>query len=198
LSGLHLARNPVLVTGLRDMAALAVGLAGLITIGPLELFMPQAAAEHFGPLVWLLLCGLYALCVILLLLVMRPRLVIYNVDAEQLRPLLVAAVQQLDDEPRWAGECLALPRLGVQAYVQAGGGLLRYVELVAAGPGQNLEGWRRLEQALSPQLRAFPVQPNPWGGVFLGTALFLTLLTAGRILLDPPALLAAFREKFIW
>jgi hypothetical protein len=186
------------VTGMRDIGALAVGMIGLVTVGPLELFMPQSAAEHFGPLVWILLLGLYGLCVVLAVLLMRPRLVVYNLGVEQLRPLLVAAVQQLDDEPRWAGECLSLPRLGVQVYVEGGNTLVRHVQLVAAGSRQDFDGWKRLEHALRDQLRTFPVEPNPWAGIYLGTSAFLILMIAVGVLQDPPAVLAAFREKFSW
>jgi hypothetical protein len=196
LAGMHLAWRPMMVTGLRDTGALAVGLSGLVAIGPMELFMPLSAADHFGPRVWFFLFGLYALTVLLAVLLMRPRLVIYNLDAEQLRPLLVAAIQGLDDEPRWAGESLMLPRMGVQLSIEGGGSVLRHVELVAVGSSQNFEGWRRLERALRPHLRETAVCPNPWGGIFLGAALSLVLLIAGGILQDPPGVLDAFRAKF--
>lgn len=198
LAGMHLVGRPVMVTGLRDAAALAVGLIGLVAVGPMELFMPETAADHFGPRVWLLLFGLYGLTVLLIVLLMRPRLVIYNLDAEQLRPLLNAALHQLDEEPRWAGECLSLPRLGVQLYLEGSGQALRHIELVAAGYRQNYDGWKRFERALRAQLHQFSVRPNPWGGIFLGAALFLILLIAAGILQDPPEVFAAFREKFGW
>jgi len=198
LAGMHLVTRPVMVTGLRDASALAVGLIGLVAVGPMELFMPETAADHFGPRVWLLLFGLYGLTVLLIVLLMRPRLVIYNLDAEQLRPMLIATLHQLGEEPRWAGESLSLPRLGIQLYMEGSGQALRHIELVAAGHRQNYDGWKRFERALRVQLRQCSVSPNPWGGIFLGAALFLILLIAVGILQDPPGVYAAFREKFGW
>ena len=53
----------------------------------------------------------------LVLLVLRPRLVIYNISVDQLRPILAELVEQLDSEARWAGDSLALPALGVQLHL---------------------------------------------------------------------------------
>ena len=117
LGTIGLSRRPLLVSGVRDAATLALALSGLVVIGPMELFFPFAAAGRFGSHVWLLLLSLYVMCVILWLLMLRPRLVIYNISADKLRPILAEAVNSLDAEARWAGESLALPALGVQLYV---------------------------------------------------------------------------------
>ena len=115
LGTISLSRRAVLVSGVRDAATLALAVSGLVVIGPMELFFPFAAAARFGPHVWLLLLALYAMCVILWLLVLRPRLVIYNVSADKLRPILADAVNSLDAErggrarawhcPDWACSC---------------------------------------------------------------------------------------------
>ena len=55
----------------------------------------------------------------LLILSMRPRLVVYNITLEQLRPLLADVVARLDSEARWAGESLVMPQLGVQLHLEA-------------------------------------------------------------------------------
>ena len=58
---LNLGRRPFVTTGGRDLAALGVGISGLMIAGPMELFMPEAPARHFGGFVWLLLIALYGL-----------------------------------------------------------------------------------------------------------------------------------------
>ena len=85
---INLSRRPFLTTGARDAAALGVGISGFVVVGPMELFLPGAAANRFGGYVWLLLLAFYALCLTLWVLLLRPRLVIYNATAEQLRPVL--------------------------------------------------------------------------------------------------------------
>ncbi len=183
---ISLSRRPVLVSGVRDAATLALAVSGLVVIGPMELFFPFAAAAKFGPHVWLLLLALYAMCVILWLLVLRPRLVIYNVSADKLRPILADAVNSLDAEARWAGESLALPGLGVQLYVD-GFAALRGASLIAAGGRQSQAGWRRLEAALGAALSREEVARNPRGLVLLLAGLLCISAIVWTIAQNPQA-----------
>ncbi len=73
--------------------ALGLALIGLVIVGPMQLFLPEAAAAQFGTVVWPLLLGFYVLCLALCVMVMRPRLVVYNVTSEQLRPVLAEAAR---------------------------------------------------------------------------------------------------------
>ena len=68
LGAINLRRRPFVATGALDIAALAAGLCGLVIVGPMNLFLPEAAAMRFGPLAWLLLLGFYGLCVLLYVL----------------------------------------------------------------------------------------------------------------------------------
>ena len=68
---INLSRRPFLTTGARDVAAIGVAISGFIAAGPMELFLPEAAADRFGPYVWLLLLAFYGLCLTLLVLMMR-------------------------------------------------------------------------------------------------------------------------------
>ena len=78
-------------TGARDLAVLAIAVSGFMIAGPLELFLPEAVAAVLGGWVWVPLIMLYGLVTTLMLLLMRPRLVVYNISALQLRPLLERA-----------------------------------------------------------------------------------------------------------
>ncbi|MCE5302924.1 MAG: hypothetical protein LLF97_07430 [Planctomycetaceae bacterium] len=162
LGAVQLSRRPLLVSGGRDAATLALALSGLVIIGPMELFFPFAAAAQFGSQVWLLLLGLYAMCVVLSLLLLRPRLVIYNISADQLRPVLADLVDAMDVDARWAGDSLVLPSLEVQLYVDPFAAF-RCVSLVAIGRRQNHQGWRRLETALGNTLAREEVARSPRG-----------------------------------
>lgn len=158
----HLLPRPFLTSGARDLAALSVGVAGLIVVGPLELFMPEAAAARFGPYVWLLLLAGYGLSVTFLVLVSRPRLVVYNVTPEQLRPVLSRVVMSFDADARWAGDGVYLPHRGIQFHLESFSSM-RHVSLVASGPRQELGAWHRLEQQLASALEAVRVGVNPRG-----------------------------------
>jgi hypothetical protein len=162
----NLSLRPFVTTGSRDTAALGLGISGLMIAGPMELFMPEAAAVYLGPSVWLLMIGCYALCLTLLILLLRPRLVIYNITLEQLRAVLSEVVTELDRDARWVGDSLILPRLHVQLPVEPFSGL-KNIQLVSSGPRQSDAGWRRLEDALVPVLRKSAGAPNPYALSFL-------------------------------
>jgi hypothetical protein len=165
LGTVNLARRPLLVSGVRDMATLLLAVSGLAIIGPMELFFPTEAAMRFGPYVWLLLLGLYAMCVILVLLMLRPRLVIYNISADKLRPILAELVDRIDPSARWAGDSLVMPGLGVQLYMD-NFATLRCASLISAGGNQSHQGWRRLESMLGSALAREDVSRN-FRGLFL-------------------------------
>jgi hypothetical protein len=186
LGGVNLSRRPLLVSGVRDAAALALAISGLVIIGPIELFFPFQAAMRFGPHVWLLLLGLYTMFVVLVLLMLRPRLTIYNISTDKLRPVLAELVEQLDTEARWAGDSLALPGLGVQLYVDHFA-TLRCASLVSAGGVQSHQGWRRLETALGDALTREDIARNPRGLYLIGAALAMIAVMIWAISQNPQA-----------
>jgi len=190
LGALNLSRRPLLVSGTRDAAALALAVSGFVIIGPIELFFPRAAAATFGTFVWVLLLTFYALCVLMVLLLLRPRLVIYNVSADQLRPILAELVEKLDANARWAGDSLVLPGLGIQLHVDASA-LIRTVSLCSVGSRQNYLGWRRLELALRAALEEVEVARNPRSLLLVATAAAITAVLTVVIVDNPGAVAQA-------
>lgn len=191
---INLLRRPIVVTGAKDTAVLAMALTGLMVIGPLELFMPQAAAMRFGGYVWLLLLSFYGLSISLALLLSRPRLVIYNISSEQLRPILGEVVPALDSQARWAGDSLAMPTLGVQLHLDNFPSM-RNVSLVANGEQQSFEGWRRLEKALAGALRQQRWERyHPRGLVLIMGGLLLLAACLFESVSDPQALAQGMRD----
>jgi hypothetical protein len=178
---INLARRSFVTTGSRDAFAVAIATSGLMMAGPMQLFMPEGAAAHLGTWIWAPLMGLYILGALLISLLMRPRLLIYNVTSEQLRPVLESVANQLDPDRNWTGGSLLLPTLGLQLVVEAAPAM-RHVQLIAAGSApQDLNSWRQLELALKEALRPVVVRPNPRGlsfvvfGVLIGAMVLLEL-----------------------
>src|SRR3954469_4849166 len=157
---LNLRRRPFLTSGGCDVAALGMALSGLIFVGPLELFRPEAATRSLGNYIWLFLVLFYWLWLVLLVLLARPRLVIYNISAEELHPGLAEAASRLDTAGRWAGNNLSLPGLGVHLHLDSLD-TMRNVSLVASGGRQNLDGWRQLARELGRNLATIRVKPSP-------------------------------------
>jgi len=173
---INLSSRPLITTAARDAAALAIAVAGLVMAGPMELFLVEEAAALYGGWVWGIMLAAYALVVLLVVLLLRPRLVIYNIALEQLRPLLADIVARLHPDARCAGESLVIPRLGVQLHLESAP-LLNTVQLVSSGPQQTLSGWRQLEAELAAALRRTRTTAHPLGVSLLG----LGILTAGAI-----------------
>lgn len=193
LGVINLSRRPLLVTGGRDLAALGVGVSGLILIGPVELLLPEDAINAYQKYVWLLLIAMYALCISLAALVARPRLTIYNISVEQLRPMLAAAISALDADARWAGSSLVLPGLHVELHLEPNP-LLRNVSLVSSGEEQSYAGWRQLEMAISERLRPAGSPANPWGMALAAIAVLMFGVMAWQMVEHPQAIAESFRD----
>jgi uncharacterized membrane protein len=199
LGVINLRRRPWLTTGARDTAALGVALCGLVVVGPLELFLPdevfQASVVVFGfrPVAWMLLLAFYSLTVTLIVLQQRPRLTIYNVSPEELRPALSRVVHQLDPTARWVGNSVEMRELGLEFHIESFA-LLRNVSLVSVGERQSFSGWRRLERALSKELHQADVARNAAGAglVLLGFLLIMTSLA--QVVIHPAEVTQAVNE----
>lgn len=191
MGAINLVRRPILLSGVRETVALAVAVSGLVLIGPIELFMPQAAAVDFGAFVWALLISFYVLVVTLLVLIGRPRLVVYNITEAEFRPVLAEVVGALDPEARWAGNSLVLPGLQIELHVESFA-LMRNVSVSAIGELQSYQGWRRLEAALGGALREVEVAPNPQGAGLLLVGLTMAVTVLWQLASDPQAITQAF------
>jgi len=192
---INLARHPFVVSGTRDFAVLAVAAAGLVIVGPMDLFFPMVASIRFGPNVWLLMIALYALLVVFLVLLLRPRLVIYNLAPDELRPILADLAVRLDADARWAGDSLAMPNLGVQLHVDSVG-KMRNVALVSSGPAQDHQGWRRLELALRAALAEVEVPRNFRAVSLISAAVIILLFLVLAVSSDPQSVAQALVDMF--
>jgi hypothetical protein len=192
---LNLRRRPFLTSGGCDVAALGVALSGLMFVGPLELFRPDAWTRSLGNYIWLFLVLFYWLWLVLVVLLARPRLVIYNISAEELHPVLAEAANRLDPAGRWAGSNLSLPGLGVQLHLDSLD-IMRNVSLVASGGRQNLDGWRRLARELGRPLSSMRVKANPRAVGLLGVSLALFATCVTQLLMHPTELVQAMNEVF--
>jgi len=188
-------RRPFLTTGGADLAALGAALSGLVLVGPIELFRPEAASVEYGSYVWIFLLIFYWLCVWLAVLLARPRLVVYNASIEELRPVLAEAARSIDAQARWAGDSLLLPQLGVHLHLESFD-IMRHVSLVASGAVQNLTSWRLLASRLYARLQPLRVTRNPRAvGLFL-MALLLFAASTAHMLAHPERAAQAIQEMF--
>jgi hypothetical protein len=136
---------------------------------------------------------LYALGLSLVILTLRPRLVVYNISAAQLREIAGDVATTMDPAAGFAGDVLHVPALGITASIEETASM-RNVTIAAAGPTQNHHGWRRFEVALSISLAACDVPRNSRGYSFL---LFGTMILFGvfwHLTRQPEAVAQQFQE----
>ena len=190
LGVMNLRGRPLVTTGARDAAALGIGLVGFVIAGPMERFFPEGAASRFGGWVWLMLIVFYGLCVSLVVLLMRSRIVVYNISLEQLRPILTSVAMKLDKRSRWNGDSLIMPERRVHLHVEPVEAL-RNIQLTAGGNQQSFEGWQALEQELSVALKRISVGPNLIGIPFVVASAMLAIGTAAWMLNDQAAVAKA-------
>jgi hypothetical protein len=187
LGTINFSRRPLLISGGRDAAALALAITGMLIVGPFELFLPQASVLRYGSYVWVMVLTFYGLSVAMGILMLHPRLIIYNISADKLRPILAEVVARLDSDARWAGDSLVLPNLEVQLSID-NFRTMRNVSLKSVGGNQDLHGWRLLEQGLAGALSQETVPRNPRGlSLFFAGLLILGGLGA-TIARDPQAI----------
>lgn len=193
----NLRRRPLVTSGGSDLAALGAALSGLMFVGPLELFRPDAATTEFGNYIWVFMLLFYWLCLLLIVLMARPRLVIYNVSIDEFHPVLAEVAGHLDPDARWAGNSLTLPRLGVHLHLDSFD-LMRNVTLASSGARQNLDGWRRLARELSTALRPVHVRRNPRAVGLLVAAVILLAVSVAHMLGHPIELAQGVRDVFAY
>ncbi|REJ66409.1 MAG: hypothetical protein DWQ31_15215 [Planctomycetota bacterium] len=192
--------RPVMTNGTREIYAVGLAVSGLVFLGPLTLFVPEAVAENIGVtrfntiVGWGFMVLTYLLGLTLFVLLSRQRLVVYNVSVDQVRMALDSLLRRHNLEHEWAGDALAIAPLGVQLQVDSVP-RLRNVSLVATTGRQNYLGWRHLERELALELTQFESAPGLAGVVFLSVGVAtLVALAFGLVAQDPSELSAALQE----
>ena len=167
LAATHLRRRPSVVSGAWDGILLAAAVAGLACAGPLALLQPA-----FGSAAWTWLIGLLAfgLAVAVCILAARPRLVIYNITSDQLRPFVAQVATALDPGARWAGTSVALPARRLQVQIDAADAM-RCVSVVAVGERAAHECWTEFGRRLRQAVGRTRVRPSPWAAAFAAAAI---------------------------
>ena len=190
---INLRRAAFVTSGTRDLAALAFAIAGLMVAGPMELFLSESIASLVGGWVWVPLISLYAIVVTLVLLLARPRLVVYNTTSDRLRPILKDVVHSLDPEARWAGDSVILPQLGIHLAIDAYPGI-RNVTVASVGPEQDLNGWSKLRSRLAASLAGQAQPPNFQGVSFVVLSFVMMFAVVYSLFTGRLEIAQAFRQ----
>lgn len=186
-------RYPRLIDGWRETAALGVACAGLVLVGPLELFLPYAASVRFGGWVWALLAGLYFLAIVLVVNGQRRRVVVLNAPREPVIECIAAAAHALDPGTLRAGETWVLPGLGLELRIEVYRPL-RSLTITAWGDEPPRAAWRAFARELRRELARCPVGPSPQSAMLFATALAMLSLSAWQLVEHPAQVAQSFRD----
>ena len=191
-------RNSVGHHGGRDIAALGFAIAGLIAVGPGELFFPKSAAGLFGPWVWLALIAFYALTVSLFALTSRPRLVVYGRTPDQMIDPLFEAAQEIDPDAICENDKreVYLPKHRLHLRVAGYSGIdSAYIE--SFQPVSNLDFWNRLLGHVRDKASQTPAPTPRRGAGMIVAALALATLVLWQGFHHHQQLVQGFRD-WLW
>lgn len=201
LVGLALVRvagMTLIMSGGWDVMLLALAVAGLFAVGPVELFFPAAAAALFGPRIWIALALFYLLCATLIALTSRPKLVVYGRTPEELFDPLVRAAKRIDaDAVGDPSQLLVhLPSAGMHLRLDGQRGIdYANVLMFEALPPHGF--WSKFARALREEVAALPA-PTPRRGI----GMLLVSLLLGALLIwhgiDQQALVVDGFREWLW
>lgn len=198
LGAIRASGRVLVTTGGRDTAALAVAVAGLMAVGPLELFFPSMSAVIMGPLVWLPLGLLYSLCVALYVIVRPQRLVIYGRSCDQVFDAVVRAAQTIDATAQGHSETqhIHLPALQIHLRVDGERGQ-DPCQVIAFEPNLAPKFWSMLLSALRDEVQRLPASTSR-----PALAMLLVAVAVGGFLLwqgiDDRALVVESFREWLW
>ncbi len=195
---LRLLGRPIVMTGARDIVAIAIAVSGLIVVGPVELFFPEATAALIGIRIWLVLAFLYGLIVLLIVISSRPRLVVYGMTANDLLPHLVKAAGRLDAAAQLdsSGGTISLPSLGIHLRVDSHRGT-DISEVFAYETGVLPSFWRHLRTSLLIEVAQEP-KTLPRRGSMVFTSGIIILFFVFYVALSAPDTVVQELQAWLW
>ncbi len=186
----HARGKPRVVSGLKDHLALGLAISGLVIVGPVELLLPPLLVAQLGPLVWAAILGAYLSAWVVMAFLASPRLVVYNISAEELHALLTKTARSWDQQAHWLGNVLVLPGGPLQVVVEytawSRTAVVRY-----NGGRIDWELWLSWQRHLRQAAATLPARPAPQAAVLFGLA---TVLAASVVLSWGQNFQAAVRE----
>ena len=189
----NLSRRALVTTATRDVFALGIAVSGLVIAGPMELFLPEAAAWQFGSFVWVLLLSFYFLCLTLISLLLRPRIIVYNQTRDETRQAVESVARELDSDGRWDGDSLLCPNLRVHLHIETFGAV-KNVQLVSSGAEQSFNGWKKLELSLRDHLAESSGTPNLYGMVLMAFGIMMAGMVGVYLVNDPQTVAQSLKE----
>ena len=152
LGTLNLSRRPRALLGAIDSLALSIGVSGLVIIGPLQMLLPSTAMVRFGENVWYPMVLLYFFGVTWLLLLSRPRLVIYGIRTHAFQTILSSVLARNQWSADQNENIVRIHELGIDFEVCVFP-MMQNIILRPIQSQQSLRVWRKLRAEMTTELQ---------------------------------------------
>ena len=166
LGVVNLSSKPRLLTGRQDFSALSLGISGLVIVGPMQVLLPETAMIRFGNNAWYPMVLLYLFCTTWLLLLSRPRLILYNLTKNEFLNLMENILSRNNWSVHWHGNVVQISEIGIQFEIISFT-TTKNVALRATRFEQSLAGWRALRKTLLTELQTHQAGFNRFGSILI-------------------------------
>lgn len=166
LGVINLSRKTRMLTGRQDLIALSFGVAGLMIVGPLQIFLPAAGMIRFGNHVWYPMIVLYLFGVLWLSMISRPRLVLYNLNYDEFLHILERAMEREIWTAQRHGNVVQISELKVQFEIMPVEAM-KNITLRATCAEQSSAGWSVFQKTIREELLSHCTVPNASGWIYL-------------------------------
>ncbi|MDG2206754.1 MAG: hypothetical protein P8K78_02505 [Pirellulales bacterium] len=152
LGVLNLSCRPRVLLGVIDSLALSIGVSGLVIIGPLQILLPSAVMVRFGENIWYPMVLLYLFGATWLLLLSRPRIVIYGIRPYAFQMSLSSVLTRNQWSADQNENIVRIHELGIdlEIYVFP---MMQNVILRPVQSQQSLRAWQKLRAEVTSELQ---------------------------------------------
>jgi len=187
-AGLMVRKRPTLLNAGQETLLLGFALSGFVTIGPMELFFPNAAYAMLGEWTWLCLAALYFFIILFIALNRRPSWTVIGLGAKELKEVVEKTLNAEKIEHQWLDNTLSVPALGVVGIIESANRSDSSSSLCPGGSNQDPIGWYRLERlACRPERLQAKVRrrtgQSDWGRAAVWYCLGVALLVISIMLI---------------
>ena len=172
---INLSSKTRVLTGRQDFIALSLGISGLIIVGPMQVLLPQAGMIRFGNSVWYPMAILYLFGTTWLLLLSRPRLILYNLGQDKFSELMESVVDREKWSVRWHGNILQINEIEIQFEILPSVSM-KNITLRATHSEQSNAGWRILREVLRSELQSQHSKFNGFGFLLITCGLIIVVV----------------------
>lgn len=188
-------KHPTVLSRSFDLLLLGMGIAGMVAVGPIELFFPRAAYSLVGNWVWFVLISLYFLVLLLIVFHIPPGIVVYGMRKERLRNTIEKWLAERGVGHTTQDDAIFIESLGIHALLVDAWNQ-NVASFQAIGPRQNLLEWIRLEQELSRTVREETLNSTSKGVPYILLSAALILIAFWFLASDTQALRDAMTALF--